>query len=134
LRRRRAESGAAQVASALGIVIALVMLAMSLHVALALMTRSLVTTAAHDAAQLAATGRLRSASEVRAHLADLVGGVLVGQPEVSGLGPDDPTVIVRVHAKAPGFVGLGLNSVSEFDRTVIVRRERFTPDVEPDDE
>ncbi len=132
--RRSSERGAAQISVAIGLTIVLVFTAMTVHVTLALYSRSVVTAAAHDAASLAASGRLQTAEQVRAHMNDLVGGLLVEPVVVSGMGPDDTVITLFVHARAPGFAGLDLASIRDIERTITIRKERFIAPTEQEED
>ena len=102
------------IGSSIGALMLLGLLFIALHTMLALQARSLVSSAAWDAARRIAVHDGDGSAEAAARVAALIPGL---QPEVVVVSTDD-TVSVTVTARSPGF----FPGVTSFDRVRTVTR------------
>lgn len=126
-RRRRGERGVGLIASVAGVTVVLALLTFAVQLTVNLYAASVVTSAAHEAARLAASGADRSDAEARAR--SMLGPIGddtrfewdVGDPDVVALRivADAPRVLLPV---VDGALGLDV-----IDRTVRVRVEAVQP-------
>lgn len=122
-RRAAEERGEGLIVTLAGVVVFLVLLLAATHILLNLYARSLVSTAAFDAARIAAGADSHSAGQAEQHVHQLLGGTVEGV-SVS-IGEQNVTVEVRASGPSLTFLGtsdLGLSSITQ---TATVRRERF---------
>lgn len=119
---RNNERGSGLISTSLGVVMLMLLLLFSLHVLLALHTRTVVGAAAWDVAQAAASpdgGKVDAQERVD----NLIGGL---NPTVK-VSTGGDVIVVTVSAKSPGLLPgvTSLNSLRKVTRTVRVRREVF---------
>lgn len=98
------------------------LLLMSLHILLALHTRSIATAAAWDAGRAVALDGGVDQAEAEARVDQLLGKL---HPGVSWAGTDADTVVVTVSVSSPGLLPgvTSLDRLRRVSRTVRVRRE-----------
>ncbi len=120
--KRDHERGSGLISTSLGVVMLMMLLLFSLHVLLALHTRTVVGAAAWDVAQAtAAQGRGKVDAQERVD--NLIGGL---DPKVTVSAGAD-VVVVTVSATSPGLLPgvTSLDSLRKVSRTVRIRREVF---------
>ena len=99
-------------------------LLLSLHILLALHTRSLATAAAWDAGRAVAVDDGVGAAEAEGRVRQLLAKL---DPSVVWTGTDQDTVVVTVSVSSPGLLPgvTSLDSLRRVTRTVRVRREKL---------
>jgi Flp pilus assembly protein TadG len=121
---RKSERGAGLISTTLGTLVLMSLLLFSLHVLLALQTRSLVGAAAWDAARSVSLKNGKSQAQATDQVNQLIGRL---HPKVSFDGTNGDEVVVTVSATSPGFLP-GITSADKLrkvTRTVHLRREKF---------
>lgn len=124
---RRRERGVGLIGSVAGVTVVLALLTFAVQLTVNLHTASVVTTAAHEAARLAAAGADRGEAEA---LAQSMLGDLGDDTRFEWSDADPDVVALRVVVEPPRVAlplvddALGLDVV---DRTVTVRREQVQP-------
>ena len=118
----RAELGSGLLSASIGIAMLLGLLMFSLHVLLALHTRSVVTAVAWDAARSVARDGGPDTGEAQTRAVQLLSGL---RPHLSWDDSTPDTVVLTVSVTSPGLVpGItSLDSLRQIQRTVRVRRE-----------
>ncbi len=118
------EHGSGLISTSLGTLVLMSLLLFSLHVLLALHTRTVVGAAAWDAARAMSIENGASNTQAEERVRGLIGGL---KPRIAFAGTNDEVVVVTVTAKSPGFMPgvtklTGLRTVT---RTATIRREGF---------
>ena len=100
------------------------LLLFSLHVLLALHTRTVVGAAAWDAARAMSVKNGQTSGQAEERVRSLIGGL---SPRIGFSGTTDEVVVVTVTAKSPGFMPgvTKLTGIRTVTRTARVRREGF---------
>ena len=127
-RRAAAERGAGLVLTLAGVAVFLVLLLFAAQVLIGLYAKSMLTSAAFDAARTvagaASAGEAGATTQAETSARARLGGfgrrVAFTWREV---GPD--RIVLEVQAAAPQFLPLHIAPLTTIDRTVIVRVERF---------
>lgn len=120
---RGPEVGASVISATLGFVVAMTFLMMSVHVVLALHTRSIVRAAAWDAARAVARHPTHDRAAGRTRLAATIGGL---RPVQRWSQEPGGSIRLEVVVRRPGLAPFGvLRSLSTTSVAVVVREERW---------
>lgn len=123
------EQGSGPISTWIGFVVFLLILLFGVQVMVNLYATSVVSSAAYDAARLAAAGggTTEAVSGAEARARDVLGRIGDGARfDWSGTGSDE--VVVRVQARVPGVLPAimgGPVAFGQIDRTIRIRVERF---------
>lgn len=124
MQRQHDERGSGLISTTVGLLMLMGLLLFSLHVLLALHTRTLVGAAAWDVARAIAVENAESTSTAQQRANTLIGKL---NPKVDVSGSDSNTIVVSVSATSPGFLPgvTSLDGLRKITRTVRIQREEF---------
>jgi Flp pilus assembly protein TadG len=124
MQRPHDERGSGLLSTTIGLLMLMGLLLFSLHVLLALHTRTLVGAAAWDVARAMSVEDAESTSTAQQRANNLIGRL---RPKVDVSASDSDTIVVSVSATSPGFLPgvTSLDGLRKITRTVRMQREEL---------